>query len=190
MRISVILTRHTQTFWNAERRYSGQRDVPLNEIGRQQARNLARSLDGLPVRRIISSDLIRSKETAQIIGEEWNTIVEIDPRLREVDVGEVTGMVKEDAEKKFPEKKFRTRNRSFDFRDIGGESALQVLHRYEKAILDAAKSHRSIYDYSIVFVGHGSAMRNLLWHHGHTWDMSQGDFQLATFDLSRLEAQH
>jgi broad specificity phosphatase PhoE len=62
--LRIYLARHGQTAWNAEGRLQGQRDVPLDETGRAQARRLAQRLAGIPLVRVYSSDLLRSRETA------------------------------------------------------------------------------------------------------------------------------
>ena len=62
----LILIRHGETAWNAEGRIQGMLDVPLNELGFQQAKvvadELARSID---VASIVCSDLVRTRETAK-----------------------------------------------------------------------------------------------------------------------------
>ncbi len=59
----LVLWRHGQTTYNAEHRFQGQRDVPLNPLGRAQAQQAARHLAGLEPSQIWSSDLIRASET-------------------------------------------------------------------------------------------------------------------------------
>ena len=69
--LSLILIRHGETDWNTQQRIQGQRDLPLNETGRQQARDLqpvlAPAFAGSTVKvRVLSSDLQRALQTAQI----------------------------------------------------------------------------------------------------------------------------
>lgn len=66
------LIRHGETNWNVEGRIQGQKDVPLNDNGIQQARKAGNLLKkkGIRIRQIISSDLLRSRETARIIHDE------------------------------------------------------------------------------------------------------------------------
>ncbi|HBK34568.1 MAG: putative phosphoglycerate mutase [Candidatus Uhrbacteria bacterium GW2011_GWE2_40_58] len=49
MHLLLVFSRHTQTAWNVQRRYTGQRDIPLNDVGRQQARDLSSDLASLPL---------------------------------------------------------------------------------------------------------------------------------------------
>lgn len=71
---TLFLVRHGETDWNRDRRIQGSTDIPLNDTGRQQARDAAASLradlgDADPV--VVSSDLARARETARIIAETW-----------------------------------------------------------------------------------------------------------------------
>src|SRR5215213_7733556 len=80
----LILVRHGESTWNAEELLQGQLDPPLSERGREQARALAGMVDGLPVERIVCSDLGRAKQTAELMGLAPGRF---DPRWREIDVG-------------------------------------------------------------------------------------------------------
>jgi broad specificity phosphatase PhoE len=84
----LILVRHGESTWNAERRLQGQLDPPLSERGRAQARALAPVLDSLPDDRILCSDLGRAVQTAELLGVRPHRL---DPRWREIDVGEWAG---------------------------------------------------------------------------------------------------
>ena len=60
----LYLVRHGQTAWNKEGRAQGHSDTELDEDGRAQARSLVAAFSGVEVRRVLSSDLKRSAETA------------------------------------------------------------------------------------------------------------------------------
>jgi probable phosphoglycerate mutase len=93
---TLLLVRHGETDWNAERRWQGHADVPLNDRGREQARALAESLAGERIDAIYSSDLSRARETAETVGARLGVGVTADPDLREVDVGPIEGMTAEE----------------------------------------------------------------------------------------------
>lgn len=90
----LYLVRHGQTDWNLNGQIQGQSDIPLNDTGRTQANNVADKLSRFNLEYIISSDLNRAAETAQIIGNKLNIRVEYDARLREYDFGTLTGMTR------------------------------------------------------------------------------------------------
>ena len=99
---TLLLARHGETDWNLERRWQGHADPPLNDLGRKQARSLAESLAARPIDALYSSDLARARETAEIVGERIALPVGLDPRLREVDVGEWSGLTSPEVEQRFP----------------------------------------------------------------------------------------
>lgn len=90
----LYFIRHGQTDWNLMGKIQGQHDVPLNDTGRAQATNVADKLARFNLEYIISSDLSRASETAQIIGNKLNIRVDYDARLREYDFGILTGMTR------------------------------------------------------------------------------------------------
>ncbi|GAA3511090.1 histidine phosphatase family protein [Aeromicrobium panaciterrae] len=99
----VVLWRHGRTEWNVAGRVQGQSDVPLDDVGRQQAREAAARLAALKPHRIVSSDLMRAAETAQILGGLTGQEVELDVRLREMDFGAREGLTWDEAWAQFPD---------------------------------------------------------------------------------------
>jgi broad specificity phosphatase PhoE len=89
---TLLLVRHGETDWNAEGRLQGHTDRPLNEHGRRQAKDLAERLAGEGADAIYTSDLVRAKETAEIVGERLGLTVVVDPDLREKDWGTWEGL--------------------------------------------------------------------------------------------------
>ena len=78
-----MLWRHGQTVWNAERRFQGQSDIPLNETGQAQAERAARLLAALRPELIVSSDLSRAAGTAAALARLTGLEVTLDKDLRE-----------------------------------------------------------------------------------------------------------
>jgi broad specificity phosphatase PhoE len=93
---TLLLVRHGETNWNAERRWQGHADVPLNDRGRAQAHALAEQLAGESIDAIYSSDLSRARDTAEIVGARLDMPVVVDAELREIDVGPIEGMTAEE----------------------------------------------------------------------------------------------
>jgi broad specificity phosphatase PhoE len=87
----ILLARHGETDWNAAGRFQGHASTPLNERGREQARELGRRLQALELAAIYASDLPRALETAQIVGATLGLHVTPEPSLREIDVGSWQG---------------------------------------------------------------------------------------------------
>jgi len=140
----LVLARHGETDWNREHRLQGWADPPLNELGREQARELAGALDGERFDAVYSSDLRRAAETAEIVAARLGlgAVVE-DPALREVDLGswsgrlwdEVTGQERPD-----------------------GESREQHLQRVVAGVLRLAAAHPGE---TLLVVSHGGSIRAL-----------------------------
>jgi probable phosphoglycerate mutase len=100
---TLLLARHGETDWNRELRWQGHANRPLNDQGREQARALAHELAADPPGAVYTSDLARSYETAAIVAAELGLPVTADARLREVDVGEWSGLMWSEIEERYPE---------------------------------------------------------------------------------------
>ena len=87
----IVLWRHGQTDWNLVNRFQGHSDIPLNQTGIEQARRAAPLLFGLRPSKIISSDLIRAKQTAEELANLSKLPIHIDPGLRETNGGKWEG---------------------------------------------------------------------------------------------------
>ena len=85
--LQVYLVRHGETQWNAERRIQGQSDSPLTAHGERQAWQVGERARTLGITHIITSDLGRTRRTAEIIAEACGCSVIADARLRELDMG-------------------------------------------------------------------------------------------------------
>ncbi len=83
----VLLWRHGQTDWNMVNRFQGHSDIPLNDVGRYQAKHAAEILAGMNPTAIISSDLGRARETAQALADLVGLEVQAHEDLRETNGG-------------------------------------------------------------------------------------------------------
>ncbi len=83
----VFLVRHGETQWNIERRLQGQSDSQLTDVGEWQAQRVAARLQHIGITHIITSDLNRTRRTAQIIAKKCGCGMIEDPRLRELHLG-------------------------------------------------------------------------------------------------------
>jgi probable phosphoglycerate mutase len=93
VRTTVLLLRHGQTTWNAERRWQGWADAPLSALGEQQAQDAATHLLDAGLTRVCASDLSRATRTAELLadGLGLSRSVFVDAGLRERNVGVFTG---------------------------------------------------------------------------------------------------
>lgn len=99
--VNILVVRHAESVWNLDGRWQGHADPPLSVAGAAQARAAAANLDGVEC--IVSSDLDRARETAEIIAESLGTgPVTCDPGWRERSVGLWQGLTTEQIERDFP----------------------------------------------------------------------------------------
>jgi len=102
---TLLLVRHGETDWNRDGRWQGHSDTPLNEAGREQARRLAAEVREVDV--VYSSDLVRARETAEIIASELGLDVQTDARLRERGFGAWEGRTSAEIETEFSDQHAR-----------------------------------------------------------------------------------
>ena len=86
----IYLARHGQTAYNLEGRFQGLGDVPLDETGREQARQLALAVAALEPVTLVSSNIARAFETATIVSELVGLKPQVDERFAETETGEWT----------------------------------------------------------------------------------------------------
>jgi broad specificity phosphatase PhoE len=96
--VRLLLVRHGESTWNALGRWQGHADPSLSAAGVAQARAAAPALTGID--EVWSSDLIRARQTAELCAPAG--VVHVDPRLRERDVGEWTGLTRDTIEDRYP----------------------------------------------------------------------------------------
>ena len=99
---SIVLIRHGETAWNAERRLQGHIDIALNDEGLRQAGALGAALAADPFDAIYASDLQRAFQTAQAVARPHGMPVLADPGLRERCYGGFEGLLYAEIEQRFP----------------------------------------------------------------------------------------
>ena len=151
---TILLARHGETDWNSQRRWQGHADRPLNEVGREQARELAETLTDRAIDVVYSSDLLRAHETALIVGERLGLPVSVDAGLREVDVGDWSGRVHSEIEGLDPDGYRRWREGGKGW--AGGESYEEMGERVVAAVLRLAARHPGE---TLLIVTHGGSIR-------------------------------
>jgi broad specificity phosphatase PhoE len=90
----LVLARHGETAWSKSGQHTGRTDIPLTDLGREQARRLGTALAGRSFQQVLSSPLVRASETARIAG--FAAGLATDPDLREWDYGIYEGRTRID----------------------------------------------------------------------------------------------
>lgn len=182
MRQTIILTRHTTTSWNRERRIQGQTDIPLDDGGKEEARALAIRLAALGIQAIVSSDLIRARETAEIIRAHIRVPFRTDPRIRECSFGKIEGMTRDEAIARHGTTAASfwdyERESPYDFRPFGGEHREGVLARHRALLADLPLLFSHVR--TVLLVGHGRGLNTLLMSFGRTPDLERGGFAVLS----------
>lgn len=155
----IIMVRHGQTDWNLEKRYQGHQDIPLNQTGRQQARELALMLQHEPIEAVYSSDLLRARETAEIIAQPLSLSVNLDPRLREMSFGRWEGQTFTDIFRDYPDEFEEWFRHTSDFAVPGGESVNLLLERFQAFLTDISARHTG----TVLLLTHGGVIRSFLY---------------------------
>ena len=127
----------------------GWSDMPIVDEGKEQVKKLAEFLEGkkdeYKIEKIISSDLLRTKQTTEIINEKLKVPVEYTDKLREMNNGKIAGMLNADVEKLYPGLYYNTLR--MDERYPEGESPIEFYSRitrdFEK-IVDENKECKNI----------------------------------------------
>jgi len=127
--MSFLCIRHAQSEMNAEGRWQGQADSPLSDQGRRQAEALAPRLLPERLTALVSSDLLRARETAEIVAGHLTMAVHLEPGLREMDVGEWSGLPHRVIQERWPGQYARFRSGDPEVRPGGGESRRQLRER-------------------------------------------------------------
>jgi len=129
----LVLLRHGRTAWNAERRWQGHADVPLDAVGEAQAGKAAAALAEMEPALLWSSDLVRARQTAEAVGVATGLAVHTDARLREFDVVDRAGLTLEEYAAAHPEEHGVLRRSGFGSVP-GGEPLDQVADRTRAAL--------------------------------------------------------
>ena len=159
----LALVRHGQSLWNHENRFTGFVDVPLTEKGRAEARQAAESLKGLKFDVAYTSALTRAQETLGLILESLGQRIPVirDASLNERHYGDLQGLNKEDAAKRWGDDQVKKWRRSYDIPPPNGESlemtAKRVLPFYDRAISGDLRQGKNV-----LVVAHGNSNRSLV----------------------------
>jgi probable phosphoglycerate mutase len=132
----LVVLRHGRTAWNEAGRAQGHADVPLDELGHEQAAAAAPYLASLGPAALWTSDLARARETAAYVEKATGLTASEDPRLREYDVGSRQGLTIPEFAERFPEEHATWLHGDANERLPGAESRADVETRMLPALQD------------------------------------------------------
>ncbi len=164
----LVLVRHGESEWNKLNLFTGWKDPGLTEKGIAEAKAAGRSLkaEGYRFDVAFTSDLARAQQTLVLILEELGQVgltTHRDQRLNERDYGDLAGLNKDDARKRWGEAQVHIWRRSYDVAPPGGESlkdtAARVLPYYEAEIWPEVRAGRNV-----LVAAHGNSLRALIMH--------------------------
>jgi alpha-ribazole phosphatase len=154
-----ILIRHGETDFNRKQKFMGRSDVPLNETGKKQASNIKLLIQKENISKIYSSDLLRCRETAEII--EPDKIISYHKELREMNFGIFEGLTYDDIKKDHQIEIHKWKNDSINYRIPGGESLSDMSDR----VLNFFQKLVNEYKEKTIIISHSGSIRIILAHY-------------------------
>ncbi len=160
-RTRLYLARHGELVTSHEWRYVGHMDVVLNDKGRAQIARLARRLSMEKIDALLSSDLMRTVESAWIIGKAIGLEPAAEPAFREIHLGRWEGLTREEITSRFSQE-FDLRSADIaNYRIQGGESFADVRDRVIPRLTACLDQHQGK---NVLLVAHGGVNRSILCH--------------------------
>ena len=163
---TLVLVRHGQSEWNLKNLFTGWRDVDLTELGREEAKAGAEKLKarGTKFDIAFTSALIRAQKTNDIIldtlGQTGLKTIR-DQALNERDYGDLSGLNKDDARKKWGDEQVLIWRRSYDVQPPGGESLKDTGARVWPYYLHVMQPH-VLRGETVLVSAHGNSLRALI----------------------------
>jgi glucosyl-3-phosphoglycerate phosphatase len=145
-----VLWRHGQTTWNAEHRFQGQTDIPLDETGEAQAEYTAKRLATLRPDAIFASDLARAQQTAAALSGLSGLAVTLDKDLRERFGGDWEGLSDEEIRERYPAERATWNPPNGEPTPVVADRVAGALTRIADTLADGQLA---------IAVGHGAALR-------------------------------
>ncbi len=163
--MNLILIRHGQSEWNALNQFTGWKDPDLTAKGIEEAHNAGKIIKNLKINfdLVFTSALVRAQNTAEIILEEINQSLSTikNQALNERNYGDLAGLNKDDARKRWGDEQVHIWRRSYDIPPPGGESLKdtgeRVLPFFMKEILPHVCEGKNI-----LVAAHGNSLRSLI----------------------------
>lgn len=184
---SILLVRHGQTAWNRDERFRGQVDIPLDEVGRQQAEAIGRRISGQwkPVA-IYASSLQRCLQTAAPISRACDVQTTVHDGLLDINYGACAGMSMPEFAAQHPGLDAAWRQSPHTVQFPEGETLDDVRRRAEETVVEIVSSFP---DQTVVLVTHVVVCRLILCSllgldASHFWQFEPATASLTIFDIS------
>ena len=180
--MNLILIRHGQSEWNALNQFTGWKDPDLTAKGIEEAHNAGRIINNLKINfdLVFTSALIRAQNTAEIILKEINQPLSTikNQALNERNYGDLAGLNKDDARKRWGDEQVHIWRRSYDISPPGGES-LQDTH---DRVVPFFQEHiePEISSKNILIAAHGNSLRALVKHLENISEQDIVQLEIAT----------
>lgn len=182
--MQIFLLRHGETHWNREGRCQGVSDIELNELGHQQASEVAAHLSSRRIDAVYSSHLRRARRTAEIVGGPHDVPVKIEPDLRELDHGEMEGLTFLEVRERFAGLIEQWRSQPVAVALPGGERLIDVDRRVWSALNRIVETHDD--EDTIVVVSHSFPILSVLCRISRTPLNEYRTFHLKPCDFSHV----
>ncbi|MCL2285225.1 MAG: histidine phosphatase family protein [Firmicutes bacterium] len=183
--MKIYLARHGQTAWNAEQRWQGTTDIPLNEDGLAQAAKLAEKMTIYPIQKIYSSPLQRAAVTAQAVAGKFGLSIAYEKELEEIRLGEWEGHTTVEVLAKYGEK-FAIWEENHDVQiGLGVESNYELQQRAWAAFDAICKKETT----DTLIVSHGAWINRLLCKLLHIPLQHRMSFHMSNVGLSIVNCQ-
>jgi glucosyl-3-phosphoglycerate phosphatase len=154
----LLLVRHGASEWSSLKKYQGHLPVPLSTLGLQQVQALATKLNQYQPQLIISSDLQRTRQTAEIIANDLLLDIRFDVRLRELDCGRWAGLTEEEIKYLEPES-IAELQAGHDIPRGGGETMADLMQRVRAALDDWVNDN---FASTLILVSHAYVIRTII----------------------------
>ena len=147
--MKICLIRHGETDWNSLGKFQGREDIPLNKTGIEQIKRTVNYLKKSKWDEIICSPLLRAKKSAEIIREGIGLrMIHEETDFMERDLGKISGMTKEEAERNFPD---------------GNYEGIEPLGKLRERTINALMKWIDKFSgKNIIIITHGAAINSIL----------------------------
>ncbi len=178
----LIIVRHGQSTWNLENRFTGEVDVDLTPLGKEEAKKAGQLLKPYKIDQAFTSVLKRAIRSLEIILKEIDSLsipITQSAALNERNYGDLQGLNKSETEQKYGAQQVLQWRRSFDVAPPNGESLKDTYDRvipfYQNEIEPKLKAGKNI-----LIVAHGNSLRALMKYLEHISNENIANINLAT----------